>query len=227
METPTTSGPQPTGTAEVHTRVEVEAEPGGTATSGGAGGTGGQAQSAMNQAKGKMGEAKGRAGEMASQAKKKASQALDQAESKIKQKTGVVSKARQNPLAAMGIAFGVGFLLAGSGDEEEHHRQERQQQERQQRGRRRKRKGGMMKSAKNQITGAIVGGLSTAITQEVRSFVKQQGGGDGLGGLLDSFMGKKSGGQQPSGGASTQGTTGRGFQADASTAGTTSGSGLH
>lgn len=192
METPTTGGPRPTGTAEVHTRVEVES---GTSESGSMKDQAkkkvdeakGQAQKTMDQAKGQaqhaVDEAKHRAQDAASQAKGKASQALNQAETKLEEKTGVVSKARQNPLAAMGIAFGVGFLLAGGSDDDKHRRGSSRSSQG------KKKRGGMMNSMKHQISGAIMGGLSTAISQEVHSFMQKQGGGDGLGGLLDSFMG--------------------------------------
>ena len=84
---------------------------------------------------------------------------MDGAEEAI-DRTGLLSTARRSPLPALGIAFAVGFLLAGSSDEEGHP---------------------SVSKAKNQIKGAIMGGISAAVSQQLRTFIEEQGG---IGGLL-------------------------------------------
>lgn len=75
-----------------------------------------------------------------------------------------LNAARHNPLAAVGIAFALGFALAVRGrDDEEDARHP------------------ALSRARNQIKGAIIGGVSAAISQQLRSFIEDQGG---LGALL-------------------------------------------
>lgn len=68
-------------------------------------------------------------------------------------------------MAAVGVAFAVGFLLAGDGDEEEARHP-------------------AMLRVKNQIKGAILGGISAAVSQQMRTFMEEQGGISGLLGAL-------------------------------------------
>lgn len=146
-----------------------------------------------DQARERMDEAKGRAGEMASQAKEKAGQAFDRAESAL-QDSGAMSFLRDNPLAALGLAFGAGFILAGSSDVGSG-------------------KSGTIGKAKHQLKGAVMGGLSAAVAQEVRSMAGMQGGSGGLGSMLNELMGNSGGGgQSPSSGGSS-GRTGTGGSA--------------
>lgn len=73
--------------------------------------------------------------------------------------------AKEKPLAAVGVAFAVGFLLAGDGDEEESRHP-------------------ALLRVKNQIKGAILGGISAAVSQQMRTFIEEQGGISGLMGAL-------------------------------------------
>lgn len=87
---------------------------------------------------------------------------LDSAEEAI-DRTGLLDTARRSPLPALGIAFAIGFMLAGSSDEEGHP---------------------SVAKARNQIKGAIMGGISAAISQQLRTFIEEQGG---IGGMLGSL----------------------------------------
>lgn len=145
-----------------------------------------QLGNAADQARDHMGDLRGRAEEMAGQARTRANEMLDQAES-----SEPVRMARENPLPALGIAFAAGFLLAGSSDT-----------------------GGKFGKAKHQIRGAVMGGISAALAQELRGMMGMQGGQGGAGGLLDSLLGKQGsesggGGQQPQGSAGRQGSQSR------------------
>lgn len=108
-------------------------------------------------------ELRDRLGGAAQRARGRAGRLIDDAEETIDDKTGVLSSAREYPLAALGVAFGIGFVLAGSGDEERHP---------------------SMAKAKNQIKGAIMGGISAAISQQLRTFIEEQGG---IGALLGAL----------------------------------------
>lgn len=77
----------------------------------------------------------------------------------------VADIAKENPMAAMGVAFAVGFLLAGDGDEEESRHP-------------------ALLRVKNQIKGAILGGISAAVSQQLRTFIEEQGG---IGGVLGAL----------------------------------------
>lgn len=120
-----------------------------------------------DQARGHAEELGQRASDAAERAKAKAGEAYDQAHSALAD-SGALEVLRDNALPALGFAFGLGFLMAGSGDE-----------------------GGgnnTLNNAKQQLKGAIVGGLSAAVAQEVRSVVGI--GGDGAArSPLSSFFG--------------------------------------
>ena len=85
-----------------------------------------------------------------------------EAEDRFDGGAGPLRAARDNPLAAVGIAFALGFLLAGDSDEEASRHP-------------------ALSKARNQIKGAIMGGISAAISQQLRSFIEEQGG---IGALL-------------------------------------------
>lgn len=168
------------GTARVETRINT---PGGSHAAGmGATGGGGEnfadqatdraremADEARERASDMADEARDRASGMASEASRRLESVLGEAENRIEEQTGLISMARQYPLAAAGVAFSVGFLLAGSsrGD-----------------------RGGMMNNAMGQIRSALIGGVTAALSQELRSMMDEQGG---LGNLMETLTGNNPG----------------------------------
>ncbi|MBW3627684.1 MAG: hypothetical protein KY464_00170 [Gemmatimonadetes bacterium] len=93
------------------------------------------------------GEARsGRARNFANEARQRAAGALGRAASGLDERTGVVRLVRENPLAAVGVAFAVGFLVAGKSQSE-----------------------GRFGRAKQQLRGAIIGAISAAVAQETRN----------------------------------------------------------
>ncbi len=171
----------PAGSAEVHSRVTHGGEAGigggssserplgsGTQGGGGRGGTGGGEQSLAergmeraremaDQASEQARELGDRATETASRARHQAAAALDQAEDVLEERTGLISTIRQNPLPALGIAFGFGFMLAGSDSGS------------------RRRKGGSgrggMQRTMDQAKSAVMGAISAAAAQQIRSLL--------------------------------------------------------
>ncbi|HEX6924015.1 MAG TPA: hypothetical protein VF167_01190 [Longimicrobiaceae bacterium] len=103
------------------------------------------------------GELRDRLGDAAHRARRSAGRLFDAAEEKLEERTGALRAVERNPLAALGIAFALGFLLAGDSDEAESSRP-------------------ALAKAKNQIKGAIMGGISAAISQQIRTFIEEQGG---------------------------------------------------
>jgi ElaB/YqjD/DUF883 family membrane-anchored ribosome-binding protein len=122
------------------------------------------AEDAFDSMRDRSGDLRERVGGAAHRARDRAGQFFDEAEERIGDHSGVLTTARHNPLAALGIAFAVGFLLAGDSDEPERHPS--------------------LAKAKNQVKGAIMGGISAAISQQLRTFIEEQGG---IGTLLASL----------------------------------------
>lgn len=110
-------------------------------------------------------ELRDRLGDAAHRARRRTGRLFDAAEERLEERTGALRAVERNPLAALGIAFALGFLLAGDSDETETRRP-------------------ALAKAKNQIKGAIMGGISAAISQQIRTFIEQQGG---LGAVLASL----------------------------------------
>jgi hypothetical protein len=129
-----------------------------------------RAREMMDEAGRKVDEMGDRAKRMASQAGDRASDLFDRAEDEIEERTGLMSKAGDYPLAALGIAFGVGFLLAGSSDDES-----------------------TAGRAKHRVRGALMSGVGAAVSGQVRSYVEKQGG---ISGLMDSLTGGGAGNTQ-------------------------------
>lgn len=88
----------------------------------------------------------GRARSFANEARQRAAGALGRAASGLDEHTGVVRLVRDNPLAAVGAAFALGFLVAGKSQSE-----------------------GRFGKAKQQLRGAIIGAISAAVAQETRA----------------------------------------------------------
>jgi ElaB/YqjD/DUF883 family membrane-anchored ribosome-binding protein len=192
-------GDRGTGTAEVHTELSMGrgtgSDRGYSAIAANTGtGEGGLQEKALNRVRGVAGQVRDRVQDVPGQARERMGQAMDRAESLLEER-GVLNKVRENPLPALGIAFGLGFLLAGSDDES------------------REKRGGTMSKAKHQLRGAIIGGLSAAVAQEARNLLGMAQGkgsqGGMLGSLFESLQGGGSGGQGGSSGRSG-GTSGGG-----------------
>ena len=97
--------------------------------------------------------AAGRARELAGEARERARGALGRAASEIEDRAGgAFALAREHPLATVGIAFAVGFMVAGTSDS-----------------------GGRFGKAKQQLRGAIIGAISAAVAQEARHFAEGSG----------------------------------------------------
>ncbi len=181
--TPPLTGEQPLpsqtpGTAEVHTRVNAagqrlsppdpsQALPPAGETAGRLDQTKAKAGDLADQAIGQAEELRDRASDAAGRAKAKAGEAYDQAHSALAD-SGALDVVRDNALPALGLAFGLGFLMAGSGDEGRGNK--------------------TVNNAKQQLKGAIMGGLSAAVAQEFRS-VAGIGGGGSSGSSLSSLFG--------------------------------------
>lgn len=116
-----------------------------------------RAAGAYEAARERGGEMRGRIGNAAHRARDRAEDIFDDAEIAIEERTGALTTVRRNPVAALGIAFALGFLLAGDSEETEVRHP-------------------TVAKAKNQIKGAIMGGISAALSQQLRTFIEEQGG---------------------------------------------------
>jgi ElaB/YqjD/DUF883 family membrane-anchored ribosome-binding protein len=124
-----------------------------------------------------------RAGGVASQARGLVDRAQTQLENR-----GVLEKVRDNPLPALGVAFAVGFLLAGSDDRGRDTKSSR---------------------ARRELRNALVAGLSAGAAQGARSFLRQAGAPDGvINSLLENIPGM-GGGSSGGGFGGSQGGSNR------------------
>lgn len=184
MQDETTGG----GYGAVHTHLSASGADAGTSSSGGEG--------AADKVQELAGHAKERAQEVAGQAKERTQEVVGQAKERAQElgerareklsSSGVLGRIQENPLPALGIAFGLGFLLAGSDDSSS-------------------RRGGKAAKAKSQLKGAILGGLSAAVAQEFRSMVGLGGQGGGLLSALQGGGGGQNEQQSRGGGSGGQG----------------------
>jgi ElaB/YqjD/DUF883 family membrane-anchored ribosome-binding protein len=129
----------------------------------------GRARETWNEAREQASDLTDRAGDLASRARSEVGGMIDRAEDRLEEQTGAVSMIRDNPLLATGLAFGVGFLLAGSGGS----------------GKRR----GLMGRASGQLRSAVLGGISTMLMQELQEMLDEHGGPAGL---LSALTGRSS-----------------------------------
>jgi hypothetical protein len=99
------------------------------------------------------GGAVGRARDLAEDARERARGAFSRTTSALEDRAGgALALAREHPLATVGVAFAVGFMVAGTSDS-----------------------GGRFGKAKQQLRGAIIGAISAAVAQEARSFAEGSG----------------------------------------------------
>jgi hypothetical protein len=114
-----------------------------------------------------------RASDAASTARERVSGLREKA-NRVLERRGVVDRMRENPLPVLGVAFAVGFLLAGGDDRTSDSRGAR---------------------ARRELRNALMAGLSAGIAQGARSFLNEAGneGSGFLSMLIDSFTGESGG----------------------------------
>lgn len=115
-----------------------------------------RAEEAFDSARTRTGELRDRVGGAAHRARRQAEYLFDEAEDTLENRTGMLGIAQSRPVAALGIAFAIGFMLAGDNEEPERPTS--------------------LSKARNQIKGAIMGGISAALSQQLRTFIEEQGG---------------------------------------------------
>lgn len=195
-------GDQP-GTAEVHSGIAFAPESQGTRDR--AAGKVRDAADTVSDAAGNLGE-KARsvagnvgekAGDLASQARSRVSGLSDRAATALEER-GMLGKLRENPLPALGIAFAVGFLLAGGG-------------------RGSATPGSKTARARSELRNALMAGVTAGLGQGARSFLRNLGAEDSvvndvmqnLPGLGTSSRGGSMAGGGSMGGASRPASAGR------------------
>lgn len=124
-------------------------------------------------------------GEVSEQAREQVARAAGRARGVLEEQ-GVLDQIRENPLPALGIAFGVGFLLAGGGDSSRQGHQS------------------SLNKAMDQLKGAVMGSVTAALATEAKNLLGMaQGRGDQggmLGGLMEKLregVGGSTGGTRP------------------------------
>lgn len=200
---PPTSGPPADarrGGAEVHSAVEFE-------PSKGRGMSGRYTEpprhaGVLDQAEELAGSARDRAEELVGSARHRAEEAIDEVREGAErvgedlrsrgsdamdrvqgrwEATGIPQQIDDHPFAALGMAFGLGFLLAGSDDEEERHSRSHRSDDR---SRSRRQRWGMGR----QLGGALLSGVAAAAAQEARAWVEERTREGGFGEWIDSVL---------------------------------------
>lgn len=144
-----------------------------------------------------------KAGDLASQARSRVSGLSSRATTALEDR-GMLDRLRENPLPALGIAFAVGFLLAGGGSSRSPEALA----------------GGKAQRARNELRNALIAGVTAGLGQGARSFLRNLGAEDsvvndvmqnipGLGGAAGSRGGSMAGGGMRSPGRTTGAGTGR------------------
>lgn len=190
------------GSAEVHSGLHSGATGGGdpygglgfatpAPTAGSAGRSaepeGGDPENLLGRARHLAEDLGHRAGDAASAARERVS-GLRETTNRVLEKRGVIDRLRENPLPVLGIAFAIGFLVAGADDRNANTRAAR---------------------ARRELRSALMGGLSAGIAQGVRSFLNETGneGSGFVASLLDNLSGE---GSDRAGGGSSGGGYGEG-----------------
>ena len=158
------------GGAEVHAGIafSAEHEPAGLRGAGSrvkdvAGTVAERAGDLGSRARSVAGDVGHRAGELASQVRTRVSGLADRATTALEDR-GMLEKMRENPLPALGIAFAVGFLLAGGGS----RRGEGQLRE------------GKASRARSELRHALLAGVSAGLAQGARNFLRHLGAEDSV-----------------------------------------------
>lgn len=190
------------GTSEVHSEMRSEPSKGiGNSGSYDAGAAGtlerardeiteradGLRDRARDEISDRMDDLRDRAGEKIDNVRDEASRLkgeLGDRANRALEESGARARVQEYPLFALGAAFGLGYLLAGSGGE----------------------KRGVRGKVRNQARAIIVGGITAAVAQQARSMLGMESGqSGGLGNLFGSALET-----DESYGTSAAGRTGRG-----------------
>jgi hypothetical protein len=126
-----------------------------------------------------------RAGETASAARERVSSVRQRANTALENR-GLLDRLRENPLPVIGVAFALGFVLAGSDDWDDDQPPNRASR------------------ARRELRNALMAGLSAGIAQGARGFLSQTGseGGGFLSSVLENLAG---GGESNEGGRGSSG----------------------
>lgn len=102
---------------------------------------------------------------------------------------GLLDRLRENPLPVLGVAFALGFVLAGNDEDDEDGRPVTR-----------------ASRARRELRNALMAGVSAGVAQGARGFLNQAGsqGGGFINGLLENLLGGTGGG-----GSSEYGSTSR------------------
>ncbi len=112
----------------------------------------------------RLGEMADRAGDFVGRVRDTVGERARDAASSIDERTGAVSLVRNNPLAAVGIAFVAGFAIAAIAEPKERN--------------------WVVERARRQLRSALLSGLAAVAARELRGII----GDEGVGELLSSFF---------------------------------------
>jgi hypothetical protein len=168
------------GSAEVHTGLHSGGSDeysglqfAGSERQGGVGGRArGAAAGVRERASSLAGSLGSRAGETASAARERMSSVRQRANTALESR-GLLDRLRENPLPVMGVAFALGFVLAGNDEWDDDEPPTRASR------------------ARRELRSALMAGLSAGIAQGARGFLNQAGseGGGFLNSVLENLVG--------------------------------------
>jgi ElaB/YqjD/DUF883 family membrane-anchored ribosome-binding protein len=118
-----------------------------------------------DEARDRFADVRQRAAAFADGARERFSETVDRAESSFDERTGMVTSIRQHPLAAVGIAFSVGFVVAAASRATDRN--------------------WALERARRRLRGAIVSGMTGVLAHELRAII---GAEEGIGHLIESFL---------------------------------------
>lgn len=209
----TTGGSTPmgdrAGSAEVHTGLHSGGTGGdsyeGLQFAGHEEGTRSRLGGAADALRDRVGDVAGTVGSKASGA---ASTVRERANTLMEQR-GILDRLRENPLPLLGVAFAIGFVIAGNDDDDRDDRPSRGS------------------AARRELRGALMAGVSAGIAQGARGFLSQTGnqGSGFLNELLENVLGGLQGGSGASRGSTGGGSSSGGSAAGGSSLGGSRGTG--
>ena len=128
-----------------------------------------KAQDLTGRAQELAGQARERVADVAGQARERLDGAVDRASTFLDDQ-GVTDRVRANPLPALGIAFGLGYLIAGRSEHK-----------------------GLVGKARGELRHAIIGGVTAVVAREARGYLGNVAGGGLLGQLFGGHQGSQGG----------------------------------